>query len=595
MPKSPARPPRLRRRDRLARSSWVGRAMADEARFEAGGLASGAEGPQQMRYPGKPAVESAAAAAPGSPAVAAITVPAAAVIAYHRLAFGPRPGDVDAFDALGASDTARLTAWIDQQLMPAAINDAACDARLAQSAYQTLGKTLAQLWADHEAAENVDWKFRLQPFYETRLATFVRAIHSKRQLLEVVVDFWHNHWNVYGDDGNGIGSTWVHTDRDAIRAHALGNFRQMLGAVAKTPAMLVYLDNFDNSQDGLNENYSREVQELHTLGSENYYGNMAAAAVPRDAQNRPLGYCDEDVTEMSKCLTGWTIRNRPWDGDFGDTGAFFTYEPWHTPGAKTLLGVTINQGSALADGEKALDVLAQHPGTSRFIARKLARRLLGDNPPQAVVDAAAATFAANVQAADQIAKTIRTIVLRPEFLATWGDKAKRPFDFAATAVRTAGGDLPFQFNTDPLDWIYVDGDGSFFWMYEQCGQPLFGWHPPNGYPDSKHAWKATSPRVAMWRLANAIVQLDDGNGNHYVDVVAQTPAAVRSAEEIANYWATRVLGQLMPPSEQQELVEFMAAGHNPTFDLPLATDEDTQERLRAMVALIWMSPSYLYR
>lgn len=596
---------RPRRRDLLRQSAWFSRETAAQARYAPSSGAGDPDAPGAMRLPGRPRHEEdwSKATAAGRPqsvaasqSIAGFVTPPAAVIAFHRLAFGPRPGDLAAFDALAATDAQRLAIWVDQQLSPAAINDSACTTRLNQSGFTTLNKSLVQLWSQHEnAPEGTPWKERQRPYYETVLATFIRAIHSRRQLFEVLVDFWHNHFNVYADAGGGVGSTWVHSDRDAIRAHALGNFRQMLEAVAKTPAMLVYLDNFVNSNDGLNENYPRELLELHGVGAENYFGNIAPAAVPRDGNNVPLGYCDADVTEVAKCLTGWTFRNRSWDPDFGDTGEFFTYEEWHTPGNKTVLGQTFDLGNALADGQRALDLIASNPGTARFIARKLARRLLGDFPPQPVVDAAAAVFAANVAAPNQIALTVRTIVTHPSFLTTWGDKVKRPFEVAVAALRAVGGDFPFRFNEDPEDWIYVDGDGSFFWNYNQCGQPLFGWNPPNGYPDVKHAWKATSPRVQMWRLANSLIQIDDDNGVLYVDPVAATPGGVRSAQALADFWVSRIVGTPMPASEHQEIVEMMAAGYNPSFDLPLDNDEDTQERLRAMVALIWMSPAALVK
>ncbi len=178
--------------------------------------------------------------------------PPAAVIALTRMGFGPRPGDVEAFNALGAGDTQRLAAYVEEQTRPETIDDSAADARIAQSGFTTLGKTLEELWADHVVAE-VPWEEAMRPFYETELATYLRAIHSRRQLLEVLADFWHNHFNVYAHDFP-IGPVWVHTDRDAIRAHALGNFRQMLEAVAKTPSMLWYLDNRDSTLEDPNEN-----------------------------------------------------------------------------------------------------------------------------------------------------------------------------------------------------------------------------------------------------------------------------------------------------------------------------------------------------
>lgn len=176
--------------------------------------------------------------------------PSAAVIALTRLAFGPRPGDVEAFDALGASDPERLQVWVDQQLDPGSIDDSAAEARIAQSGFTTLDKSMAELWQDHTL--DAEWDIHMQPFWETQLATFLRGIHSRRQLFEVMVDFWHNHFNVFADDFL-FGSVWVHTDRDAIREHALGNFRQMVEAVTRTPAMLFYLDNAFNNLEDANE------------------------------------------------------------------------------------------------------------------------------------------------------------------------------------------------------------------------------------------------------------------------------------------------------------------------------------------------------
>ncbi len=264
--------------------------------------------------------------------------PPAAVIALTRLAFGPRPGDIEAFAALGATDAQRLQVYIDQQLNPATIDDSAADARLAQAGFTTLGKSLAQLWQDHVVPDNLPWEEVMRPFYETVLATFLRAIHSRRQLVEVLAEFWHNHFSVYADDFPH-GPVWVHSDRDAIRPNVLGNFRQMLEAVAKTPAMLYYLDNRVNSAEDPNENYAREFIELHCLGAENYLGSLPQNQVPRDGQGVPIGYVEEDVIAAASCLSGWTVSDQPWDPEIGDTGTFLYVDSWHDHNAKTILGV----------------------------------------------------------------------------------------------------------------------------------------------------------------------------------------------------------------------------------------------------------------
>lgn len=508
--------------------------------------------------------------------------PAASVIAHNRLAFGPRPGDLAAFDALGGDDPSRLTAWVDQQLAPQSISDTDCDNRIAAAGFATLGRSLIQLWQDHITPDGLGWQDRIQPVVEVERATFLRAVHSKRQLFEVLVDFWHNHFNVYGWDWPIYG-VWVHWDRDVIRANALGNFRQMLGMVAEAPAMLYYLDNYTSSAAGPNENWARELFELHTLGAENYLGVMLQQDVPLD-DGIPIGYVDNDVFEATRCFTGWTF-----DLDTSDsgTGQFLYRGDWHDHFQKTVLGVFMNSNQPpQQDGFDVLDRLATHPGTGRHIAGKLCRRLISDEPPQEVVDAAAAVFTAQHAAPDQIAQVVRTIVLHEAFLTSWAEKVKRPFEIAASAMRSAEPDFTFAEDESDFD--------SFLWHYEQTGQPLFGWHAPDGFPDHKADWLSVSPRVLSWRLANYLIEVSE-NDVFRLDVVSQTPGHVRTSHEIVEFWVDRVFGRAIPAAEHQALVDFMAQGHNPFFDLPLDTDEDTQDRLRALVGLMFMSPSFLWR
>ncbi len=512
--------------------------------------------------------------------------PSAAVIATSRLGFGPRPGDVEAFNALGATDAERLAAWLEEQLDPDSIDDSAAETRIAESGFTTLEKSLTELWQDH-VVDTDDWEVIMQPYWETELATFLRAIHSKKQLLELLADFWHNHFNVYAYD-YPHGSVWPHSDRDAIRAHALGNFRQLLEAVARTPAMLWYLDNAYNSLEDANENYARELMELHALGAEAYLGSIPQSEVPLDGEGRPIGFVEEDVVAAARCLTGWTVSDRWWDEEIGNTGEFLYYDPWHDHDPKTVLGADLPANQPpMQDGWDLFDLLANHPATARHVASKLCRRLLGDGAPEPVVAAAAATFAEAVDAPDQLAQVVRTIVLSDEFLATWGDKVKRPFEIAASAFRGAGGDLPFTLGDDATNY--------FLYAFYMTGQPLFSWHPPNGYPDVKVAWNTTSPRVMCWRLANTLIMLKGEDEDFYFDAFGQTPADVRSAQALVSFWTERILGRPAAGPEEAELVDFMAQGHNPEYDLPLDTDDYTQDRLRALIALIFMSPSFLWR
>jgi uncharacterized protein (DUF1800 family) len=528
--------------------------------------------------------------------------PSAAVLALHRLAFGPRPGDVAAFEALGANDTARLTAWVDQQLAPGSIPDTACTARINAAGFTTLGKSLTQLFQDHHVAEP-EWPERIRPAIEVELATWTRAVHSERQLFEVLVDFWHNHFNVYAWEFLEA-PVWVHYDRDVIRAHALGNFRQMLEAVAKSPAMLVYLDNFTNfagEVDGMpvgsNENFARECIELHCLGAESSHGSLPREQVP--GYPNPVGYCQEDVVDVARALTGWTFAIEWIDWQCAEAGAndghFFHCQSEHDTLPKEVLGTVIPGGqSAAADGAAVFDRLVSHPACGRFVARKLCRRLIGDFPPQSIVDSAAALFTAQWQAPDQLRQVVRHIVLSDEFRTTWGEKIRRPFEIAAAALRAGGGNFPFTMHVADEDSV-----GTFHWLFEAGGQPLFGWHPPNGYPDVRGAWQSANPRVGLWRLVSWLVEADDDDDDRYLNVVSSTLASTaRSATEIVDFWIPRVYGRAIPAADRDELIDFMAAGHNPDFDLPIAGNEwpdYTKDRLRTLVSLMFMSPEFLKR
>lgn len=531
-----------------------------------------------------------------------IVMPSLAVVALNRMGFGPRTGDVAAFNALGANDTARLTAYVDQQLNPAAISDTDCNNRIAAAGYQTLNKTLTQLFTDHHVADPPNWEVRIQPVLETELVTWTRAVYSKRQLFESVAHFWHNHFSVYGYEFIE-GPTFVHYDRDAIRANALGNFRTMLGAVTKSPVMLVYLDNFINFADGgvgySNENFARECLELHCLGAEVSYGNTPRDQIPTDGNGVPLGYCEDDVKDMARSLTGWTF-DIDWIGG-GNTGVFTYRNDLHSTEAKTVVGAHIAAGgTAATDGNAALDAVARHPATGRFIAKKLCRRFIGDFPPQSIVDSAAALFTSQWQAADQIRQVMRHILLSNEFRTTWGEKIKRPFEIAVSALRAAGAEWRFAYTFPyPDGWenwpLDMQDTSSLHWLFEQGNQVIFGWHPPNGHPDMRAAWQATSPRVAGWRLVNWLIDVENGSGVWRLNVIGQTPGNVRSANAIVDFWIDRILGRPMAAADREQLVDFMAAGHNPDFDLPLATDEETKDRLRSLIGLLFMTPDFLWR
>lgn len=519
--------------------------------------------------------------AEAAPTPAPTTLPPLGVIALTRAGFGPRPGDLEAFNALGTTDDARLEAWVEQQLHPSTIDDSAVEARLVAAGLTTLQKSREQLWQDHHIDAGNDYTVRYQPIYQTQRAAYIRAVYSRRQLTEVLADFWHNHFNIYAPD-YWIGPLWVHYDRDVIRPHLLGNFRTMLEAVAKSFPMLHYLDLFVNTVVGPNENFARELFELHTLGAENYLGVREPEDVPQDAQKNPIAYVDSDVYEATRAFTGWTV-------DF-ELAAFRYSAPDHDRFRKEVLSHPLKQDQApLKDGHDVLDLVAHHPGTARHIARKLARRLISDDPPTRVVEEAAQVFLANTTAPDQLLQVTRSILLSPEFRNTWGQKVKRPFEFTAGILRSLGADLSFAFNHEPSDY--------FVWLAGQCGQPLFQWLTPDGYPDIAEKWLGTNAIVGGWRTVNWLVNLKNWWSGKYIlfDPIAAMPAGVRSPIEIVDFWILRLLGRPLPEAARLEAIDFMARGRDPEMKLPGFSDDIVRERVHGLLGLILMAPENLMR
>jgi uncharacterized protein (DUF1800 family) len=307
-------------------------------------------------------------------------------------------------------------------------------------------------------------------------AKVLRAVYSNRQLNEVLADFWYNHFNVYLEKG---ADRYLVTEyeRDAIRPHVLGKFRDLLEATAKSPAMLFYLDNWQSvgpdaprprnpantkrARRGLNENYGRELLELHTLGVDG-------------------GYTQKDVTEVARCFTGWTI-NQP------QRGGKFVFNPrLHDNGAKVVLGVTIPAGGGESDGEKVLDIVAHHPATARFISRKLAQRFVADDPPVPLVDRMAETF---VKSDGDIREVLRTMLASREFWSegAYRSKMKSPLEMVGSAVRAVNGDVDFAF---PL----VN-------QVAQLGEPLYRKQEPTGYSNSSEEWANTAGLLARMNFA----------------------------------------------------------------------------------------------
>ena len=527
------------------------------------------------------------------PPIQNITPPAVAleILALSRLSFGICPGDIESFLALGGNDDERLRAYVEQQLNPDSIDDTEFENRYSAVGFETLHKSLEELYADHIANNPYDsnddsyWDWYSLPARELLDATILRAVYSRKQIVELLADFWHNHFNVYFWQDDGV-PLLVSYNRDVLRKHMLGNFRQMLEAVASHPSMLYYLNQNNSSDAGPNENFARELFELHTLGAENYLGVRDPNTVEKDANGISIGYVDNDVYEAARCLTGWRIEDDiyEYEDNIEKTGRFLYYKPWHDRFNKLVLGQYIPADQEdLKDGRDVLDLLAYHPGTARFIARKLCRRFISDTPPDSVVQAAAAAFTEFRDAPDQLKRVMDTILLSDEFKQTWGQKIKRPFEASISMIRALNSD-------------FTRAPSGIAWMTGMMGQPIFERRSPDGYPDVKEAWANSMSILYRWNFAVSITEnwMDEEDQGRSIktDVYNQTPSEIRSAEGLADFWINRLLGRPLSDENRNAVIAVMAQEYGAQDQLP---DDHVQYVLPGMIEVLLMSPDFQWK
>ena len=577
----------------------------------------------------------------------------------NRLGYGPRPGDVDRIRAMG------LAAYIEQQLHPDRIEDAALEARLAS--FETLNLSAAELASGYIAPLNqaqrqqrarqarqaqaggdtmmtpppatpapdpalAEARRRAQAVNgELMQAKVLRGVVSERQLEEVLVDFWFNHFNVFIGKGQ-VRQYITEYEREAIRPHVFGTFRDMLGATAHHPAMLFYLDNFRSQAPegamvlapaatlrgrgragtdigrarvpragqrpvrvqpppnvtgrgrptaggtgfsppalpnpqrrprGLNENYARELMELHTLGVDG-------------------GYTQQDVIEVARILTGWTI-DRPQQG-----GSFVFRPQVHDAGEKTVLGVKFPAGRGEEEGKRLLDQLASHPSTARHIAYKLAQRFVADEPPASLVDRAAETF---LRSKGDLREVTRLVITSPEFFAAdaYRAKVKTPLEFVISAARAAGASVA---NPQPM-----------VAALRELGMPLYGAQPPTGYSMTADAWVNTGALLARMNFATQMVaggQPVRANQDVGMDMdagrAAGRPRAQRAARARQARGPIRVdIAALAPDTtdiSRDRVIALMLAGDASEATRATLARAETPEQL---VALLLGSPEFQRR
>ena len=415
-----------------------------------------------------------------------------------RAAYGPWPGDLEVLRRVGRTN------WLDQQLHPEKIDDAMCDLRARR--FETIHMYPGDCFGFRKDVLRKDISRH----------TLLRAVYSNRQLFEVMVAFWTDHLNINLEKGDCIYFKST-DDREVIRRHALGRFQDMIRASATSPAMLVYLDGKENvkrvASDIPNENYGRELLELHTLGVDG-------------------GYTQKDVFETARCLTGWRIHNQ-WQ-----RGTVYFDENLHDNGPKVVLGKKIPAGGGASDLDKVVAITCSHPSTARHVAKKLVSRFVDEDPPARLVSHAADVFTASK---GDIKSTVKAIFTSEEFAVAKASKIKRPFQFIVSCLRMTGADTHAH---EPV----VDSLMSM-------GQGLFEYPTPDGYPDKASHWVATL--LWRWNFALALAS----NSLPSVEVQLEKLATAIGAKTGDAIHPDRLLihflGREGTPSEKEALATYV--------------------------------------
>jgi uncharacterized protein (DUF1800 family) len=413
----------------------------------------------------------------------------------NRLTWGARPEDLENIRTLG------IEGYIDWQLQPEHIPDPAIEKLLADV------PVLSASYHQARRLEQEDWLLG----YKLMWTRLYRAVHSQHQLFERVVEFWTDHFNVpIGDSA----ADKLIDDREVIRKHAFGHFRKLLFASAQSPAMLYYLNNASSDKEHPNENYAREVMELHTLGVDG-------------------GYTEQDVKALARILTGWTASN----------GQFYFDAEKHDFGTKVFLGRTFPAGRGIEEGLEALEMLVTQPSTARFIAGKLCRHFVSDQPPETLVESTAQVFSATD---GDIRAMLRHIFTSAEFMSSGGQKLRRPLEFMVAFMRTAHIEVIENY------WLILGA-------LEQLGQQPFAWKAPNGYPDVASAWLNANAMLMRWKVAFSLTVIAPGWVEGLRTHLAEQIGTPETADALVDtLTATLLPAVTLDPQDRQTLIEHIA-------------------------------------
>ncbi len=536
--------------------------------------------------------------------LAAATMPASAKPSssdrfINRLSFGATPKLRQSFGILG------LEAWLDQQLTTRP--DPEILKRLSETKlrieYEAGTENGKQVWKarkeeiplqylDTPSAQLVKFldfeklktgfEERIRPTREVQAASLIRAVHAEYQLHELITHFWHDHFNVNATRDEKTAVFFADYDK-IIRGNAFGNFRKFLGDVTQSPSMLYYLNNDASRASPANENFARELFELHTFGAENYLNDKTTSwkDVPGATEGNAQGYIDQDVYEAARALTGWSVGDGRYidDGENAPaTGVFHYIDRWHDPYQKRILGVEFkaNQGP-MVDGNALLDLVAFHPLTANYICKKLCRRLLTDDPPPSLIDKAAGVWLREKDASDQIAKTIKAIVMSSEFSDEQPPKLKRPFEFMVSYLRATGADASPRTQ-------------SHTYLLSRAGYFLHEYRPPTGHPDVSEHWASTSTLASYTDYA--LYLLEDWNELAKIDFDKAVSKDIKTFSDAVQHVMQTFTGQKISHDD----ISILAKSINLEDNAPWPENGEERKGLTQMLfAFAALQPAFLYR
>ena len=444
----------------------------------------------------------------------------------NRFTFGAGHKDLTRVSQIG------IHAWVEEQVEYTSVPDDACNLRLRQ--FETLDLSANDLFDLSDKIFDDQDKLKIPD--QLRQATLMRQVYSRLQIYERMVEFWSDHFNISTEKGDCFYLKTV-DDREVIRPHSLGFFGDLLWASAHSPAMLVYLDNQSNLKDAPNENYAREIMELHTLGVDG-------------------GYTQQDVMELARCLTGWGMKEHFWRGDFK-----FDADN-HDVSAKKVLGMNITAGG-LDEAERVILNLGLHTSTSTFIARKLCRRFIADEPPVALVSVVAERFTATNGDLRAVMQTLLT-----EGIPHIQPKFKRPVDLIVSALRQ-------------LD-ARTDGGEAIQKYLGRMGQRHFTWPTPDGYPDTSAPW--ISNLMPRWQFAMALAQNQIKGTKIDVEHLLELSGAAK-IEPFIKWMSALLLGTSLPDEDCKQMASALRE----------AGAGDEISTARVVIAGLLASPAYQWK